>query len=236
MTRYCVMEFHFLRNGAWLEKIVADGGIQSKKEQNNLEKSIKLPVGIENLEEIRTDGYYKLMIPNEEVREIFKLQIQDWFKKSIFSNTKPLQEFWNAFESGNTEGMENYLMKTLSNSISVFDTKARNEEKESSYHNLLVGILTGNAGWLVKSNIEAGEEFADIIVETDDPNTGIIVELKYTKEFRNMEQACQKALQQIKDRWYFEYLLNDGRHDIFLYGIAFCKKRCKVIAEKLFEI
>lgn len=140
------------------------------------------------------------MIPNEEVREIFKLQIQDWFKKSIFSNTKPLQEFWNAFESGNTEGMENYLMKTLSNSISVFDTKARNEEKESSYHNLLVGILTGNAGWLVKSNIEAGEEFADIIVETDDPNTGIIVELKYTKEFRNMEQACQKALQQIKDR------------------------------------
>ena len=159
-----------------------------------------MPVGIENLEEIRTDGYYKLMIPNEEVREIFKLQIQDWFKKSIFSNTKPLQEFWNAFESGNTDGMENYLMKTLSNSISVFDTKARNEEKESSYHNLLVGILTGNAGWLVKSNIEAGEEFADIIVETDDPNTGIIVELKYTKEFRNMEQACRKALQQIKDR------------------------------------
>ena len=108
--------------------------------------------------------------------------------------------FWNDFELGNTAGMENYLMKTLSNSISVFDTKARNEEKESFYHNLLVDILTGNAGWLVKSNIEAGEEFADIIVETDDPNTGIIVELKYTKEFRNMEQACQKALQQIKDR------------------------------------
>lgn len=64
--------------------------------------------------------------------------------------------------------MENYLMKTLSNFISVFDTKARNEEKESSYNNLLVGILTGNAGWFVKSNIEAGEEFADIIVETDD--------------------------------------------------------------------
>ena len=41
--------------------------------------------------------------------------------------------------------------------------------------------MTGNAGWLVKSNIEAGEGFADIIVETDDPNTGIIVELKYTK-------------------------------------------------------
>mgnify|MGYP000193513858 FL=1 len=51
-----------------------------------------------------------------------------------------------------------------------------------------------------------------------------------------MEQACQKALQQIKDRRYSEYLLNDGRHNILLYGMAFCKKRCKVIAEKLLEI
>ena len=182
------------------------------------------------------EGAYRLVIPNREVREVFQLQINEWFKKSIFSNTERLNAFWKAVEAGDTEGIEQYLNRVLSNSISVFDTKARNEEKESSYHNLLVGILTGNAGWLVKSNIEAGEEFADIIVETDDPNTGIIVELKYTKEFRNMEQACQKALQQIKDRRYSEYLLNDGRHDIFLYGIAFCKKRCKVIAEKFLEI
>ena len=39
-----------------------------------------------------------------------------------------------------------------------------------------------------------------------------------------MEAACQKALQQIKDRRYQEYLLNDDRKDIQLYGIAFCKK------------
>ena len=95
----------------------------------------------------------------------------------------------------------------LSNSISIFDTKARKEEKESSYHNLLVGILTGNADWLVKSNVEA--------------------------DFGEMEAACQKALQQIKDRRYQEYLLNDDRKDIQLYGIAFCKKRCRAICERL---
>ena len=170
------------------------------------------------------------------MREVFRLQINEWFKKSIFSNTERLNAFWKAVEAGDTEGIEQYLNRVLNNSISVFDTKARKEEKESSYQNLLVGILTGNADWLVKSNVEAGEGFADIIVETDDPNTGIIVELKYTKEFRNMEQACQKALQQIKDRRYSEYLLNDGRRNILLYGMAFCKKRCKVIAEKLLEI
>ena len=52
-------------------------------------------------------GAYKLVIPNKEVREVFKLQIQEWFKKSIFSNTEQLQNFWKAFAEGNTEKMKN---------------------------------------------------------------------------------------------------------------------------------
>ena len=179
------------------------------------------------------DGAYRLIIPNREVREVFRLQINEWFKKSIFSNTERLMAFWKAFEEGNTEGVEQYLNRILSNSISVFDTKARKEEKESSYHNLLVGILTGNADWLVKSNVEAGEGFADIIVETDDPDAGIVVELKYTKNVDELKAASQKALDQIQDRRYQEYLLNDDRKSIRLYGIAFCKKRCCAISEKL---
>ena len=93
--------------------------------------------------------------------------------------------------------------------------------------------MTGNAEWLVKSNVEAGEGFADIIVETEDPNAGIVVELKYTKDYDEMEQACRAALDQINDRHYQEYLLNDNRKDIRLYGIAFCKKRCKAMTEVL---
>ena len=179
------------------------------------------------------DGAYRLIIPNREVREVFRLQINEWFKKSIFSNTERLTAFWKAFEEGDTEGVEQYLNRVLSNSISVFDTEARKEEKESSYHNLLVGILTGNADWLVKSNVEAGEGFADIIVETDDPDAGIVAELKYTKNFDDMKMTCQKAIDQIRDRRYQEYLLNDDRKDIRLYGITFCKKRCCAISEKL---
>ena len=175
------------------------------------------------------DGAYRLVIPNREICEVFKLQIQEWFKKSIFSNTEQLTAFWNAFEEGNTDGVEIYLNRIMSNSISVFDIKTGEEKKEISYHNLLVGILTGNAEWLVKSNVEAGEGFADIIVETEDPNAGIVVELKYAKDYNNMEQACRAALDQINDRRYQEYLLNDGRKDITLYGIAFCKKRCKAM-------
>ena len=178
-------------------------------------------------------GAYKLVIPNKEVREVYKLQIQEWFERTVMSNTEQLKNFWKAFDGGDTKAVENYLNRTLSNSISVFDTKARDEEKESSYHTILVGLLVGNADWLVKSNVEAGDGFADIIVETEDFDAGIIIELKYSKTFSGMDKACEKAITQIKEKRYDEYLKNDDRHDIMIYGIAFCKKKCKVIAHKI---
>ena len=58
-------------------------------------------------------------------REYVTLQIQEWFKKSIFSNTEQLTAFWKAFEEGNMDGVEMYLNRIMSNSISVFDIKTR---------------------------------------------------------------------------------------------------------------
>ena len=65
-----------------------------------------------------------MVIPNREVRDVYKFQIQEWFRETIFSNTEQLTAFWNAVEEGRTEVIEKYLNRTLSNSISVFDTKA----------------------------------------------------------------------------------------------------------------
>ena len=178
-------------------------------------------------------GRYKLVIPNKEVREVYRVQIQDWFEHKLRDNTGQLTAFWRSVEEGNTEAVEQYLNRTLGNSISVFDTKAPEKEKESAYHTLLVGLLTGNADWMVRSNVEAGEGFADIIIEPEDPDTGIILELKYSKEAAGLEKACDKAIQQIKDRRYADYLKNDGRSKILYYGIAFYKKRCKAIVEKV---
>ena len=178
-------------------------------------------------------GAYKLVIPNQEIREVYKLQIQEWFKKSIFANTAQLEGFWQAFAEGDSEAVELFLNRTLSNSISVFDAKGREAERENTYHMLLVGLLAGKADWLVRSNVEAGEGFADIIVETDDLDAGVIVELKYAPTMAAMEKSCAKALAQIHERRYAEFLRNNGREKILLYGMSFCKKRCKVVVEKL---
>ena len=179
------------------------------------------------------DGAYKLIIPNKEVREVYKLQIQDWFKRTVFSKTEQLEAFWQAFASGDAKGVEKYLNRTLSNTISLFDVKGSEKEKENSYPLFLAGLLIGNAEWLVRSNREAGDGFADIIVETDDPDAGLVIELKSVGKISELAGACTAAMQQVKERHYDAYLRDEGREDIWAYGIAFYKKRCMVVAERL---
>ena len=56
------------------------------------------------------------------------------------------------------------------------------------------------------------------------PDTGIILELKYARSINDLDQACERALNQIKDRGYDQELREDGRNDILTYGIAFWEK------------
>ena len=178
------------------------------------------------------NGVYKLKIPNEEVKEVYMYQIQEWFKNVVLGDTEQLTAFWKAFESGNAGYVEQYLVRVLNQTISVFDTKGQALEKENVYHTFLLGLLSGNANWLVKSNIESGDGFADIIIETEQPDSGMIIELKYSKSFSGLEKSCKDAIAQVRSRRYDTYLKNDGRQNILVYGIAFCKKKCKVMIDE----
>ena len=177
------------------------------------------------------DGAYKLVIPNREIREVYKLQIQEWFKQKLTAGREQIASFWQAFAEGDAEAVEKQLNKMLSNTISIFDTKEPSAER--FYHAFLAGILTSNAEWGVLSNREAGNGFADIIVTLEDPDAGVVVEIKKADRLAELDSACQRALAQIHDRGYGDYLLNEGREDILAYGIAFWKKRCKVVCERL---
>lgn len=48
-----------------------------------------------------------------------------------------------------------------------------------------------------------------------------------------LDAACEAAMAQIKNKRYDEALRDEGRCDILAYGIAFCRKRCRVVGEKL---
>lgn len=176
---------------------------------------------------------YSLKIPNKEIKEVFILQIQEWFKNIIQKDSKPLQNFCASFLDGNVKEIQNYLMHTLSNMIRILDTKARDNQKENFYHGLLLGLLRSEPNWLIHSNAESGDGFSDILIEPENPDAGIIIEVKYSSSFTGLEKSCDTALTQIKKRRYDEKLRNEGRNEILAYGISFCKKRCCVKAEKL---
>ena len=177
------------------------------------------------------DGRYKLVIPNREVREVFLLQIQEWFKKTFVRDDKPMQEFCQAFQSGDAEVIQKHLNMVLNKMISILDTKAKDEQKENFYHGLLLGLLRSEPNWLILSNAESGDGFSDILIEPEDPDAGIVIEVKYSSTLAGMEGACEAALKQIKEKRYDERLRNEGRENITAIAIAFCKKRCKVVLE-----
>ena len=176
------------------------------------------------------NGNFRLKIPNEEIRRVYKTQILEWMDEIIRDDADGLKDFWRALAAGQVSQVQDYITHLLDSSISFFDIKG--DEKENSYHMILAALLAANNNWLVKSNVEAGDGLADIIVETENPDAGIVVEIKHADSFEGMDLACQKALEQIKDRRYTSYLINNQRHDILNYGISFYKKRCKVQVER----
>ena len=178
-------------------------------------------------------GVYKLIIPNREVREVFILQIQEWFKETVVNDEKPMQAFCQAFLDGNAEEIQKRLTVILGKMISILDTKAKDEQKENFYHGLLLGLLRSEPNWLILSNAESGDGFSDILIEPEDPDTGIVIEVKYSPTLAGMESVCEAAMNQIKEKRYDERLRNEGRENVTAFGIAFCKKRCRVVFEKL---
>ena len=177
---------------------------------------------------------YKLVIPNKEVREVFVLQIQEWFKVVVAKDDDTMKLLSRAILDKDEKQIARQLNIVMSRMISILDTKASDDMKENFYHGLLLGLLRGsNPGWLIKSNRESGDGFSDILIKPEDPDAGIVIEVKYAKEMISLDAACEAAMAQIKEKRYDEALRDEGRCDILAYGIAFCRKRCRVVGEKI---
>ena len=97
----------------------------------------------------------------------------------------------------------------------------------------MIGILGYRRVWEVVSNRESGDGFSDIMIEVNDTDTniglGIVIELKYSSEERDLELDCREALNQIKNKNYTQELRNRSFNKIIKYGISFCRKKCRVM-------
>ena len=170
---------------------------------------------------------FKLRIPNLEIRDIFKTQIMEYFKESVAKDGDMLGRFCKALKSGEEKKVEDIFESYLKKTISIRDTFVRKEMKENFYHGILLGILGIKEEWGVFSNQETGEGYSDILIETENSETAILIEVKYAGD-GNLDVACERALKQVEERKYDEELRENGVDKILKYGIACYMKRCKV--------
>ena len=170
---------------------------------------------------------FKLRIPNLEIRDIFKTQIMEYFKESVAKDGDMHGRFCKALKNGEEKKVEDIFESYLKKTISIRDTFVRKEMKENFYHGILLGILGIKEEWGVFSNQETGEGYSDILIETENSETAILIEVKYAGD-GNLDVACERALKQVEERKYDEELRENGVDKILKYGIACYMKRCKV--------
>ena len=164
------------------------------------------------------DSYSALMIPNEEIKEIYETTVMKWFADNVQASNR--NALFAAVWSGDSETLTKEMTKLLRMTISYHDYR------EDFYHAFLAGIFTG-AGYVVESNREHGEGRSDVVVKDIRNGRIAVFEAKYAKTLNKLQDACDLAIDQINKRSYAEDF-QDDYDDILCYGIAFFKKRCLV--------
>jgi len=178
---------------------------------------------------------YSLYIPNEEIRDCFRDKILEFFKNNsvIKNHTKGLMT---SLFSGEADKVQEHLNGLLKKYVSIRDFATR-APKENYYHGFMNGLLINSVSYFqeLKSNVESGNGYVDLVVLSASNDSVIILELKKTDNlFDNRKKIAREAVQQIIDTGYAEaYMDNETICSVYAYGLCFCKKTCSVAVQKL---
>lgn len=163
----------------------------------------------------KADNEYELMIPNSEVREIYRKQFDEWFDKE---ETRYGSKLMKALLAGNEEAATKLITAFLSNTVSYYD------ESENGYHMLLLGLLGSDR---VQSNREYGKGRTDLVCVPETVyDSGFVIECKYTRDATQLKKMSEQAVRQIVQTGYVDSLNSQGYTKIHGYGIAFSHKKC----------
>lgn len=163
--------------------------------------------------------YMEMAIPNSEVRYIYKNTVLRWFEEKM--DKKELSPLYESILSGDAKKMAEILSENLMETISFYDYQ------ESYYHGFLTGMLKNIGSYIVLSNRESGNGRPDIILKYPSVRgKAVIIEIKVSETYRDLEKKCDEALRQIEEQKYDEALRQEGYQNIMKYGVAFYRKEC----------
>lgn len=172
-------------------------------------------------ETIGDETYYDMVIPNVEIKSIYKNTIRSWFIDHI--NRDSRTDILESVIHADAEKLEDLLCTWLTNTISCFD------EQENYYHGFVTGLVSGFNGYMVVSNRESGNGRFDLVVKQRSRwHHAAILEFKVVEKYNQMTKACEDALRQIEKKDYEASLRDEQYENIAKLGICFCQKRCRV--------
>ena len=167
------------------------------------------------------ETYYDMVIPNVEIKSIYKNTIRSWFIDHI--NRDSRTDILESVIHADAEKLEDLLCTWLTNTISCFD------EQENYYHGFVTGLVSGFSGYMVVSNRESGNGRFDLVVKQRSRwHHAAILEFKVVEKYNQMTKACEDALRQIEEKDYEASLRDEQYENIAKLGICFCQKRCRV--------
>ena len=167
------------------------------------------------------DIYYKLQIPNREVRALYRRIIERWYEDTITKDNYYIM--LKALVSGDIESFEEIFKDYARNNLSYFDVSG--DESEKVYHAFVLGMLISLSNdYEVLSNRESGYGRYDVcIIPRDTSKLGLIIEFKRvtSSSEKTMETVADEALKQIEDKKYVASLENRGVKNILKLAIVF---------------
>ena len=177
--------------------------------------------GMITIEENLGENFYRVRIPNHEVRKAFRnltafyLQVQEGHISKMLRYLK----------TGEMEEFVAQYKRILMELPSYHDLKC-----ENSYHMMMLGMCAFlDLDYVVRSNLESGTGRADILLYSkrqELPN--YVLEFKYTKEeSKNLKKFAEQAILQIKEKRYETGMT--GR--IVYIGLAHCGKEAQAVWE-----
>ena len=172
-------------------------------------------------ETVGDETHYDMVIPNVEIKSIYKNTIRSWFIDHI--NRDSRTDILESVIHADAEKLEDLLCTWLTNTISCFD------EQENYYHGFVTGLVSGFNGYMVVSNRESGNGRFDLVVKQRSRwHHAAILEFKVVEKYNQMTKACEDALKQIEEKDYEASLRDEQYENIAKLGICFCRKRCRV--------
>lgn len=211
-------EFEILMNRQSIDKMInLELTYRDMDDIDNI-YSFLLLTGYLKIVEDKGNHIYSLVIPNQEVYEIYQQSFMKYFR--IYSKVRK-DELYQAFVQGNSEQANILLNEILDHCISYYDNQ------ENFYHGFLIGLFSDRA---VESNKESGDGRFDVcILPHTILDTAIVIECKHSSQMSDLLKDAQSGAKQIIDKKYLEGIKNRGYLHAKGYGISFYKKQCYIV-------